>query len=52
MRPIAVALVLVVLGGRGASLSAADRPWLEVKSPHFTGLAQTTLDNYLKALAR
>src|SRR5262245_66204261 len=39
VRPLVVAVSLALLLGSSASLSAADRPWVEVKSPHFTAIS-------------
>ena len=39
VRPVAAALACYLLAGRIAALHAEERPWLEVKSPHFIAVS-------------
>jgi hypothetical protein len=42
VRLMAVALASCLLAGRAAALHAAERPWLEVRSPHFVAVSDVS----------
>ena len=51
VRLMAVALASCLLAARAAALHAAERPWLEVRSPHFVAVSDVGEKSARDALA-